>query len=164
MTNTARNISKDSLDQSAQSASTGHPRRARLALVTAALAAGALGVAGCSQIDSLQQVSGVPENTLQIAIGYELMDNEVPVLVAPVCTKNEPSNDFTCTGKTTKGEVIDVAATPATAATFTLSPGGTPTALPAGTLEYNMVIKVGSKEIYSGGVQAAISANQDGAQ
>jgi len=126
---------------------------------------GVVVLGGCSQIDSLQQVSGVPENTLQIAIGYELLDNKVPVMVAPVCTeKTEDSGGFNCIGKTTTGEDITVVATKATAETFTLSPGGNPTELPSGTLDYTMTIKVGAKTIYDGGVQAAISANQDGAQ
>jgi len=139
--------------------------RARATVAISALGVGVIALGGCSQIDSLQQVSGVPENTLQVAIGYELFDNKVPVLVTPVCSENtDAAGGFTCIGKTTKGEEISVKATAATAATLTLAPGGNPTELPSGTLDYTMTIKVGDKQIYDGGVQAAISANQDGAQ
>jgi hypothetical protein len=145
--------------------STPRRRRARATSLVCALGLGVISLAGCSQIDSLQQVSGVPENTLQIAIGYELIDNKVPILVAPVCTQNpDEAGAFTCIGKTTEGEEISVTTTKATAETFTLAPGGNPTELPSGTLDYAMTIKVGDKQIYDGGVQAAISANQDGAQ
>lgn len=144
---------------------TSRRRRGRATILFGALGIGVISLAGCSQIDSLQQVSGVPENTLQIAIGYELIDNKVPILIAPVCTANtDDAGGFTCIGKTTKGEEISVKATKATAETFTLAPGGNPTKLPSGTLDYTMTIKVGDKQIYDGGVQAAISANQDGAQ
>lgn|GEM_PF-1213300 len=139
--------------------------RGKAVVLGSALGVGVVAVGGCSQIDSLQQVSGVPENTLQIAIGYELIDNKVPILVSPVCKENtDEAGGFICIGKTTAGEEILIKATKATAETFTLAPGGNPTELPSGTLDYTMTINVGDKQIYDGGVQAAISANQDGAQ
>ena len=144
--------------------STARSNKKRVALF-AALGIGVISLAGCSQIDSLQQVSGVPEKTLQIAIGYELIDQKVPILVAPVCVaNNDDTGGFTCIGETKNSEKISVTATEATPATFTLAPGGNPTKVPNGTLDYTMTIKVGDKQIYDGGVQAAISANQDGAQ
>ncbi len=141
-----------------------HSNRFRAATLAATLGLGVVALGGCSQIDSLQQVSGVPENTLQIAINYELLDKKVPILVAPACTQNADTGTFSCIGKTTTGEQITVDATKATAETFTLSPGGNPTELPSGTLDFTMTIKVGDKQIYDGGVQDVISANQDGAQ
>jgi hypothetical protein len=124
-------------------------------------AVGAIGVAaitlvGCSQIDSLKQVSGVPVNTLQIASDEILVANNIPVLEAPTCVQNDAGTAVDCTGSTTNGTKITVAAKNTTAATFTLAPGGTPTAVPNGALNMVMVLKVGNKTLYQGSVQEAI--------
>lgn len=122
-------------------------------------------MSGCSQIDSLQQVSGVPVNTLQIAVDTALIENKVSILVAPVCEQTAAdANKLECTGKTTSGQDIVVTATNGTASTTTLSPGGTPTALPAGTLNLTTVIKVGGKTIYEGQAQTVIDKSQGGAK
>lgn len=129
------------------------------------LAVAAVAMTGCSQIDSLQQVSGVPVNTLQIAVDTVLIGSNVPILVAPVCEPTEADqNKLECAGKTTNGQDIVVTATNGTANTTTLSPGGTPTAFPAGTLNLAMVVQVGGKTIYEGQAQSVIDKSQGGAK
>lgn len=135
-------------------------RRRQLITSVATIGLTATAMTGCSQIDSLQQVSGVPVNTLHIAIGYELLNNNIPILRAPECVENPGPKTFDCKGVTTTNQPIVVTASAATAATFTLSPGGTPTPAPDGTLDMTMVITVGGKQIYSGSVQSVIEKNQ----
>lgn len=141
----------------------------RVALIASVLGVGVIFLAGCASVDSqiaaLKGISGLPEDTLQIAVGRQLVDKKVPVQVTPECQPDaDEANGFVCMGETKNGERILVTATKNTDATFTLAPGGNPTKVPAGTFDYTMIIKVGDKQIYDGGVQAAISANQDGAQ
>ena len=61
---------------------------------------------GCSQVDALQQVSGVPLATVRIAAYDVLVDQRVPIKEAPVCTESE--TEFTCSGSTLRGEAIEV--------------------------------------------------------
>ncbi len=137
----------------------------RRAFAVSTLTIAAVAMSGCSQIDSLKQVSGVPVNTLQIAVDTVLIENKVPILVAPVCEQTAAdANKLECPGKTTSGQDIVVTATNGTASTKTLSPGGTPTALPAGTLNLAMVVKVGGKTIYEGHAQTVIDKSQGGAK
>ena len=125
-------------------------------------------MAGCSsigsQIDALAQVSGVPVNTLQIATETVLEKNNIKVLISPACAQSQTdSTKFECPGgKTTTGESIDVTATNGPANTFTLAPGGTPTAYPAGTLDLVMNVKVAGKAIYEGQAQTVIDQSQGG--
>ena len=126
----------------------------------AAIGIGGLALSGCSQLDSLKQVSGVSVNTLQIAVGYELIDQDIAILVTPNCIEGDSGKTFICEGKTTNNQPISVTANGGTASTFTLAPGGTPTAAPDGTLDMNMTIKVGTRTIYSGSVQDVIDRNQ----
>lgn len=139
------------------------------------IAAGIVGIAatamaGCSslnsQVDALAQVSGVPVNTLQIATETVLENNKISVLISPACVQSQTdATKFECPGgKSTKGESIDVTATNGPANTFTLAPGGTPTAYPAGTLDLVMNVKVAGKSIYEGQAQAVIDKSQGGAK
>lgn len=139
-------------------------RKQTLPAVLLACGAAATALTGCSQINSLKQVSGVPLNTLQIAIGDELINQGVSILVTPVCTENTTNNTFECKGTTTTNQPIIVTTSPSSASTFTLSPGGTPTAVPDGTLTQSMEITVGGKKIYSGSVQAVIDKSERRAQ
>jgi hypothetical protein len=61
---------------------------------------------GCSQLDALQQVSGVPLSTVRVAAYDVLVDKKVPIKVAPICT--ETPEQFTCTGSTLDDEPIEV--------------------------------------------------------
>jgi hypothetical protein len=86
-----------------------------------------------------------------------LVNNKVPILVAPNCLEvDNDSKKFECKGKTTTGEEIVATGTAGASNNFTLSPGGTPTPVPNGTLQLPMVVKVGGKVIYEGQAQAVI--------
>ncbi len=61
---------------------------------------------GCSQINALQQVSGVPLSTVRIAANDVLVEKQIPIKTAPICTETE--TEFTCTGSTLKDEPIEV--------------------------------------------------------
>lgn len=61
---------------------------------------------GCSQINALQPVSGVPLSTVGIAANDVLVQQDVAIKTAPVCTESE--SEFTCTGSTLKDEPIEV--------------------------------------------------------
>ena len=68
------------------------------------LAAGGVLLAGCSQIDSLTPVGGSAITSVRNATNDVLVDQQVSILVAPVCT--EVDSGFTCTGSTTDGREI----------------------------------------------------------
>jgi hypothetical protein len=61
---------------------------------------------GCSQVDALQQVSGVPLATVEIAVDDVLVDQDVNVLTSPVCS--EADGEFTCAGTTLDDKPITV--------------------------------------------------------
>lgn len=89
---------------------------------------------GCSQIDALQQVSGVPLSTVRIAANDVLVQKDVPIKTAPICTETE--SEFTCTGSTLKDEPIEVK-------------------VPNDETQV-MTITVGGKQIFSGPVQDVV--------
>ena len=108
--------------------------RLRRAAGAAVLAAGALAVTGCSQIGALAQVSGVPLATVRTASYDVLVDKDVAILTAPVCT--ETTEEITCLGRTVDGSEIRVVA---------------PTAKPL-----QMTVTVGGRELYRGSVQQVL--------
>lgn len=61
---------------------------------------------GCSQVDALQQVSGVPLSTVKIAADDVLLTRDIPLLSAPVCTEGD--GQFTCTATTLTRKPVDV--------------------------------------------------------
>lgn len=91
-------------------------------------------LAGCSQVNALQQVSGVPLSTVRIAAYDVLVEQKVLIKEAPVCTESE--TQFTCTGMTLEDEPIEVTV--------------------PNDEQQVMVIKVGGKEIFTGPVQDVI--------
>lgn len=117
---------------------------ARRGAVLAVTAASCLILAGCSQIAALKQVSGVPITTLTIAANDVLVAQRVPVLEAPKCRLDSAANKYQCSGSTLSGSKIDVTA--------------------PDQENLIMTIKVGGKEIFSGGVQDVIESNQLGAK
>jgi len=58
----------------------------------------------CSQISSLTPVGGAALTSVRNATYDVLVDQRIPILVAPLCTSTEAG--FTCTGSTTGGEEI----------------------------------------------------------
>ena len=91
-------------------------------------------LSGCSQIASLTPVSGGPLQTVRVAVLDVLVQQQVPILVAPVCVLGD--TQFTCEGSTVDGDSIRAEAT--------LS------------VPYSLVLTVGSEIIYSGDVQSII--------
>ncbi len=89
---------------------------------------------GCSQVDALQQVSGVPLATVEIAVDDVLVDQGVKVLTSPVCTEGD--GQFTCAGTTLDDKPI----------TATVPDDETQV----------MTVKIDGAEIFSGPVQEVI--------
>lgn len=108
------------------------PRRRILAPAAALVAA--LALAGCSQIDALAPVSGGPLQTVRVGVLDVLVQADVPILVAPVCTQEE--TQFTCVGSTIDGAEI--------MAESTL------------TKPYMISVAVGSEVLYEGDVQVIL--------
>ena len=89
---------------------------------------------GCSQLDALQQVSGVPLATVEIAADDVLLAKKVPLLVSPVCVAGDAQ--FTCTGTTLDDKPINVTV--------------------PDDEQMVMTITVGGEQIFSGPVQEVI--------
>lgn len=86
-------------------------------------AAAALVLAGCSQIGGLAPVSGDSITMLRTAAYDVLLQNKVPILVAPTCTEGETS--YSCAGSTEDGTPITVTAPLAKPLVMTVSVGDT---------------------------------------
>ena len=93
----------------------------RLRLV--ALAALPLAIGACSQAAALTPVSGGPITSVRIAVYDVLVEQNVPILVAPQCAA--AASGFTCTGKTTDGQEILATGGPAAPYPITVTIGGT---------------------------------------
>lgn len=84
--------------------------------------AGGLLLTGCSQINALQPVSGGPITTVRNATYVVLVDQQVPIKVAPVC--EEAADAFLCIGSTLDGSEITVTAKVAAPYELTIEVGG----------------------------------------
>jgi hypothetical protein len=100
----------------------------------AVLLLAAVALAGCSQVDALQQVSGVPLATVRIAAYDVLVDQRVPIKEAPLCT--ESATEFTCSGTTLDDRPIEVTV--------------------PNDEQQVMTVTVGGEQIFSGRVQDVI--------
>ena len=88
-----------------------------------ALAALPLALGACSQVDALAPVSGGPVTSVRMAVYNVLVEQQVPILVAPQCAP--ASSGFTCTGKTTDGQEILATGGPTAPYAITIAVGGT---------------------------------------
>lgn len=113
------------------------------------LVAAGLTLAGCSQIQQLQPVAGDEVTSVRIATIDVLASEDVPVLVAPVCTASAETYD--CKGTTTAGEPITSQSVVRAAFGATTDPYGAPA--PA---DISLVVSVGAKKIYDGTVQEVL--------
>ena len=104
--------------------------------VALAIAVPAAVLAGCSQIEALAPVGGTAITTVRIATYDVLIDQQVPILEAPVCTPSD--SGFTCTGSTIDGAEIVATA--------------------QGTNPYPMTITVGGSVIFEGNAQDVLDA------
>lgn len=108
-------------------------RRLRVAL---AIAVPAAFLAGCSQIEALAPVGGTAITTVRIATYDVLIDQQIPILVAPQCAAT--SSGFTCEGTTVDGAPITAQAGPS-------SP-------------FDLVISVDGEVVFEGTAQEVIDA------
>ncbi len=131
------------------------------ALITAAAAVG-MALTGCSQLASLQQVSGVPVTTLTIASNTVLVEKKIPVKVAPVCEENEAASTLECKGSTLDGKEILVHAATPPKEKGTLTIDGQQTDLTSSVVPLDMTITIGGQEIFKGTAQSVIEAAQKG--
>jgi hypothetical protein len=90
----------------------------------------------CSQVASLTPVGGSSVTSVRNAANDVLIDQQVPILVAPTCTAVD--SGFTCVGSTIDGAEILVTA--------------------AGTAPYDMSISIGGSVIFEGNAQAVLDA------
>jgi len=79
-------------------------------------------LAACSQVDSLQQVSGVPLATVEIAAEDVLVAQNVRLLSAPACV--QAGDTFTCAGTTLDDQAIEVEVPDDDAMIMTVKVGG----------------------------------------
>jgi len=99
-------------------------------------AAGGLLLTGCSQINSLTPVGGSAVTSVRNATNDVLVDQQVSILVAPVCT--EVDSGFTCTGSTIDGQEI-------------LTKAG-------GTSPYELTISIDGEVIFTGTAKEVLEA------
>lgn len=95
-------------------------RRVGVGVIASAIAS--LALVGCSQVASLTPVSGASITTVRNAANDVLVDQQIPILVAPKCTA--VTDGFSCTGSTVNGEEILVTAGPTTPFDMSISVGG----------------------------------------
>ena len=96
----------------------------------------ALLLTACSQVASLTPVGGSSITSVRNAANDVLIEQSVPILVAPTCSAVD--SGFTCVGSTLDGAEILVTA--------------------AGTAPYDMSISVGGSVIFEGNAQAVLDA------
>ena len=112
-------------------------RTIHLAAVLAPMALSTLlMLSACSQVNELTPVSGDTITSVRNATYDVLVDQQVPVLEAPVCSTDDAG--FTCVGSTTDGAVIRSTAT--------------------GSTTIDLVIEVDGQPIYVGTVQDVLDA------
>lgn len=108
-------------------------RRAFIPVIVSAIVL----TAGCSQVAALTPVGGDAITTVRNATYDVLFDQQIAVLVAPVCKPTE--SGFTCTGETVDGQPIVTTA--------------------AATKPFDMAISVGGTVIFEGNAQDVLNAD-----
>lgn len=111
-----------------------------------------LALAGCSQVAQLQPVAGDAVTSVRIATNDVLLEESIPVLIAPVCTMN--GADFRCTGSTREGEEIVAVAVTKAESGATKDQWGAPE--PA---VIDLDVSVAGKSIFTGTVQDVLDRN-----
>ncbi|MEK9809916.1 MAG: hypothetical protein VW362_05680 [Candidatus Nanopelagicales bacterium] len=104
----------------------------RLALAVIATVA----LTGCSQIAALTPVGGDSITSVRNAVYDVLVDQQVPIMVAPQCETVD--SGFTCVGSTVDGAEIRAEA--------------------GSTAPYPLTITVGGEQIFSGDAQQVLDA------
>jgi hypothetical protein len=102
----------------------------------AVVSTAAILLTACSQVASLTPVGGSGVTSVRNAANDVLVEQAVPILVAPTCSAVD--SGFTCVGSTIDGVEILVTA--------------------AGTAPYDMTVSVGGSVIFEGNAQAVLDA------
>lgn len=111
-----------------------------------------LPLAGCTQIAQLQPVAGAEITAVRIATNDVLVDQSVPIDVAPVCEVQ--ADLYVCTGTTRAGAPIrsEAKVLEAFGATKTEYGADSPAVI-------SLTVTVGTRQIYNGQVQSQLADN-----
>lgn len=127
-------------------------RAARKAALTLCMVLVAGASAGCTQVAQLRGVAGGQVTAVRAATNDVLVDADVQVDVAPVCTGEEP--EFVCRGTTVDGaEILSRAEVLAEYGETTDEWGAY---VPA---DVSLVVTVGGQEIFNGRVEDVMVSN-----
>lgn len=109
-------------------------------------------LAGCTQVAQLQQVAGAEVTAVRIATNDVLVDQKVPIVVAPVCASQ--GEVYVCEGTARGGRDIRSEATveAAMGATKTEYGADTPAVI-------SLTVTVDGKQIFNGKVQDVLAQN-----
>ncbi|NYF09281.1 hypothetical protein HDC94_000437 [Leifsonia sp. AK011] len=91
-------------------------------LVLGVVALAALALAGCSEVAAIAPVGGNRLSDVRYAAIDVLVDREVPILTAPVCSVSD-DKAVSCEGETVDGEAITVTSTADDQASLTIEVG-----------------------------------------
>jgi hypothetical protein len=108
----------------------------RSVLIALVAAGSVLSLSACSQVASLTPVGGSSITSVRNAANDILIQQQVPILVAPTC--EAVASGFTCTGSTIDGAEILVTAD--------------------GTAPYSMSVSVAGSVIFEGTAQGVLDA------
>lgn len=109
-------------------------------------------LAGCTQVAQLQQVAGAEVSAVRMATNDVLVDQKVPIAVAPVCATQ--GEIYVCEGTARGGRQIRSEAT-------VVEPfGATKTEYGADSpAVISLKVTVGTREIFNGQVQNVLAEN-----
>lgn len=111
-----------------------------------------LSLAGCSQAAQLTQVAGAGVTAVRNATNDVLVEQRIPVGVAPVCTYE--GTNYTCKGTAQNGEEIVAEAKQVAPYGATKNEYGI-----ANSAKIELVIRVGNRQIFTGDVHEVLSKN-----
>jgi hypothetical protein len=101
-----------------------------------------LAVAGCSQIAAIAPVGGDRLAEVRYAVNDILIEQEIGILVAPVCTVGTDEETVTCEGMARDGQAID--------------------AVSAAAAPDDFVVRVGDEVVYDGSLTEVLERGSSG--
>ncbi|WP_248241993.1 hypothetical protein [Microbacterium kunmingense] len=101
-----------------------------------------LAVAGCSQIAAIAPVGGDRLAEVRYAVNDILIEQEIGILIAPVCTVGSDEATVTCEGTTRDQQAVDAVSTAA-------SPD-------------DLVVRVGDEVVYDGSLIEVLERGSSG--
>lgn len=124
----------------------------RRSIAAGVLLLGLVGVAGCTQVAQLQPVAGGQISAVRTATNDVLVEQGVPIMVAPVCEFADPL--FRCLGITMDG--ADIVAEAEVRAPYGETTDEWGAYVPA---DVSLVVSVGTETIYTGTVEDVLVRN-----